>query len=391
MINKILLNLYNSNKELENRGFTFSYSPILMGETGIGKTSMVREFCKSINQECVVLRLSQLDEIGHLLGNPVTSYLVSRNSENIEIESIHLERFLETGYSVVKGPYMTYIPPFWVSQLKEGDILFIDDFGRQMSLFNNAVMDIIYERGNISWKLPKHCMVILSGNPGNGEYQVQEADSAQKRRMIEIPIEFNLKSWSEWAKSVNIENKYIKFIKENTSLVAGWKVSKKETNSLPIAKWSEIFIFLSINKDAEISDLRSTLKFMIGNTDLTTLLLDYVTKRIVLFDVDILLNVKKPLVDIIKEYEEFILDNSDTPKEEIINNTSFKLINELENKYKSNDRDGIKELNTRLYEILKSSIIGEDIKDSITKTILSNTNSDDDAVLDTLTEHMIRV
>ena len=68
-------------------------------------------------------------------------------------------------------------------------------------------MDLLQNGGLATWKLPKGWSIMLTANPGGGDYQVTELDGAQMTRMTHISMEFEEKAWARWALSNNIDER----------------------------------------------------------------------------------------------------------------------------------------------------------------------------------------
>jgi hypothetical protein len=80
-------------------------------------------------------------------------------------------------------------------------------------------MELIQCQEYISWKLPKDWHIFLSTNPDNGIYNVQAMDPAQKSRMANVEIEFDVDCWAEWAEQSNIDGRCINFLLMNPEVI----------------------------------------------------------------------------------------------------------------------------------------------------------------------------
>lgn len=261
-VKQTLHHIYTINNKLEEGNQSFTISPILIGDPGIGKTSIVREFAQEKGIQVVTLRLSQLDDPSQLLGYPYKLYPVrNKYIKDTEGEIVLIpENQLVESSDIVGTPVTKYAAPDFVSKLKEGDILLIDDYNRQIPFFNNAVMEIIYEKGNISWKLPKGCMVILTGNPEDEDYQVNTLDDAQKRRLLYINVDFDIKNWAKYCNSQGISHKYVNFIMSNTLFFK----TKKNQEGFPPSKLTELGLILKYS-DNDINKCLNLVKLYLGD------------------------------------------------------------------------------------------------------------------------------
>lgn len=93
---------------------------------------------------------------------------------------------------------MGYAIPMWLKSLdpNKGTILNLDDFSRTTEAISQAVMEIICRQEYISWKLPANTTIILTENPNNGDYNVNESDEAMASRYMKFDIKFDINSWA---------------------------------------------------------------------------------------------------------------------------------------------------------------------------------------------------
>ena len=73
--------LINNNKRLQDEGKKTS-SVGLEGPAGIGKTAIVEQIAKERGMTFIKLNLSQLEEIGDLIGFPLKQFKIILHSEN---------------------------------------------------------------------------------------------------------------------------------------------------------------------------------------------------------------------------------------------------------------------------------------------------------------------
>lgn len=191
----------------------------IAGDAGLGKTSSILQLGKELGLNVVKLNLSQLEELGDLIGFPIKEFQV-KNSEGktLWITEQEIETASSKGYRVV-GKRMSHAAPEWIQGKGEGGILILDDFTRADHRFMQAVMEICDRQEYISWKLPKNWHVILTTNPDNGDYNVTTLDVAQQTRFISVELKFDEKVWARWAEEVEIDNRCINFMLMNPELV----------------------------------------------------------------------------------------------------------------------------------------------------------------------------
>lgn len=177
--------LLDNNKQLEEEGL----SPIavgLEGEAGLGKTSVIEQVADKRGMTYCKLSLSQLEEVGDLVGYPQKEVLLRRKDKEGNIKSKWYPESMiskvPANIQVTSTTRMSYAPPAWVPREENpnGLILLLDDFSRANPLFMQATMELINTASYISWKLPKNTTVVLTSNPDDGSYSVSSLDTAQK-------------------------------------------------------------------------------------------------------------------------------------------------------------------------------------------------------------------
>jgi nucleoside-triphosphatase THEP1 len=191
----------------------------IAGDAGLGKTSAILQLGKELDLNVVKLNLSQLEELGDLIGFPIKEFQV-KNSEGktLWITEQEIETASSKGYRVV-DKRMAHAAPEWIQGKGDGGVLILDDFTRADHRFMQAVMEICDRQEYISWKLPKNWHVILTTNPDNGDYNVTTLDVAQQTRFISVELKFDEKVWARWAEEVKIDNRCINFMLMNPELV----------------------------------------------------------------------------------------------------------------------------------------------------------------------------
>ena len=255
-INHIITN----NRFLQKEGKN-SVSVEVVGESGIGKTSTIVEMAEENNLNFVKVNLAQIEELGDLVGFPVRQFqmyketIVSQKTNDISytaaqrsaassdlaqlkspitrkvglwVDELAVQEYLKNGYKMSGKNRMSYCPPEWISDKKEGGILLLDDWNRADTRFIQAVMELIDRQTYISWTLPKDWHIILTANPDNGDYMVNSGDSAQKTRYVTANLKFDINVWAQWAEEAGIDTRCINFLLLHPELVT------QETNARSI-------------------------------------------------------------------------------------------------------------------------------------------------------------
>ena len=197
---------------------------------GIGKTSIVRQIAEERGMGFTKIDLHQLDEVGDLVGYPMTEYecqILQRYKDDkgevkikvlpktVWINSKQLEespganmKYRQTGKT-----RMGYAKPAWVPEYNEnGTICLLDDYVRASPQLLQACMDLVLEQKYISWSAPEKTTFVLTNNPDNGEYNVSSLDEAQRSRFLNYEVDFDLNAWMAWAEKAGIDGRCINFV-----------------------------------------------------------------------------------------------------------------------------------------------------------------------------------
>ena len=189
------------------------------GDAGLGKTSALMQLGKEMNMEVVKLNLSQLEELGDLVGFPVKEFQIQNaEGKSTWINESQIPAASAKGYKVV-DKRMSHAAPEWIQGKGEGGFLILDDYTRADQRFMQATMEILGRQEYVSWKLPKNWHVILTTNPDNGDYNVTSLDVAQKTRFISVELKYDSNVWAKWAEKALIDGRCINFMLMNPELV----------------------------------------------------------------------------------------------------------------------------------------------------------------------------
>ena len=235
----------------------------VLGESGIGKTSTVKQIAEEHDLDFVKLNLAQIEELGDLVGFPVREFqmykekVVSLNGKSDAVNygaktaaskdvaqlaknssvtkkigqwvsELAVSDYLNNGYKMTGKNRMSYAAPEWISDKKKGGILLLDDWNRADVRFIQAVMELIDRQTYISWSLPEDWHIVLTANPDNGDYMVNSIDAAQKTRYITANLQFDVNVWARWAEEAGIDTRCINFMLLHPELVT------QETNARAI-------------------------------------------------------------------------------------------------------------------------------------------------------------
>jgi hypothetical protein len=215
-LNQFITHVVNNNKYLQENG-KIPVAVNIEGEAGIGKTTTILQYAKENNLHFVKLSLSQLEELGDLVGFPIKEFEVAKTTEEGKrvakwIPENIMPLYIQQKYVPTGEKRMTHAQPEWIQGKGENGLLILDDYTRADARFMQATMEIIDRQEYVSWKLPKGWTVILTSNPDNGDYQVTSLDEAQKTRFITSYLKFDMDCWARWAEQNDIDTRCINFM-----------------------------------------------------------------------------------------------------------------------------------------------------------------------------------
>ena len=182
------------------------------GVHGIGKTQIVLELAKETNYFVKKLNLAQFELVGDLTGYSVKEFEMCKDNKCVWITENQIPHYITLGWDFTNKTQTKQCPPEWIVDLPERTILYLDDLSRANSLIIQAVMELLDKREFTGWNLPKFCQVVLSTNPDNGEYNVSSLDGAQLTRSLNVSLEWDVQSWSEWSEQNKRDERSINFV-----------------------------------------------------------------------------------------------------------------------------------------------------------------------------------
>ena len=130
----------------------------VLGESGIGKTSTIIELAQENDLHFVKLNLSQIEELGDLVGFPTRQFQMFKEKkvtiphDNLSygsasaaaadvakmktitkkvgtwVNELAVQEYLKNGYQMTGKNRMSYCAPEWIADVKAGGILLLDDW-----------------------------------------------------------------------------------------------------------------------------------------------------------------------------------------------------------------------------------------------------------------------
>ncbi|CAA6800673.1 MAG: MoxR-like ATPases [uncultured Sulfurovum sp.] len=160
--------------------------PYLEGESGIGKTSIIEQYAKAKEMDCIIMGVASLDHI-EFYGRTVSTDIVA-------------------GFNDTKFTVFNKSIPSWVSRILQNDqknretLLFIDELNRAEPQNLQSLMNLILKKefGSDSIQLPDSLFIVAAGNPiDDGDYLVESLDKAMLSRMAIVKVRATLESWKK--------------------------------------------------------------------------------------------------------------------------------------------------------------------------------------------------
>jgi len=241
-IKDFLEHIVANNRFIQEQGLV-PVAQEIVGDSGLGKTSIALQLAKDLGLNCVKLNLAQIEELGDLVGFPVRQFQLIKGGntkakviskvvvvdgkkvvQKIEVpagsgaeetmwaDENAVDEYLKQGWQFTELKRMSYCPPEWIADKKGGGFLILDDWNRADIRFIQAIMELVDRQEYISWKLPKDWHIILTANPDNGDYLVNTIDTAQRTRFVSIVLKWNHDRWAEWAERQEIDTRCINFV-----------------------------------------------------------------------------------------------------------------------------------------------------------------------------------
>jgi len=222
--------------------------PLIVGESGIGKTALAKEIAKKNNWSLIIIdgNLLKEGEIGCL--PTIDSYItINSNGDKIEKKStvyaIH-NKLRQIDEEISKEKTV---------------LLFIDEINRCEHTVQQELMNLILNREINGYNLQETVKILAAMNPSSKygsdfDYQVVDMDAAQENRFVWLYIEPDYMQWLDWAIDVGIEQKVIDFISTFPEYLH--KINKNDIRATP-RSYERISKAYKIYKDKKDSIPRS--------------------------------------------------------------------------------------------------------------------------------------
>lgn len=210
----------------------------VIGHTGIGKTSKMRQFAKRPVEwrgkkydgyGMSSVPIAQFEEMGDLHGLPEKHMLVRRDGKKkgdveerwVPVQVVDDYRQLGWSVDAAAGVRTMYLPPEWVPVEPGPAILNLDDWNRANGRIIKGSMQFFQEYGLMSWKLPPGCHITMTMNPDEQDYFVTSVDPAVLQRIRCATLKFNAKEWAVWATGQKLDQRVVSYVLACPEMVVG--------------------------------------------------------------------------------------------------------------------------------------------------------------------------
>jgi hypothetical protein len=181
--------------------------PLIVGESGIGKTALVRELASEMNAACVSVDANLLKE-GEIGGLPTVETFFSKamgKEERRTVYAVHTK--------------LTEVETIINEGKNDRVLLFIDELNRCEHAVQQELMNIILNREINGYRLDERVLVIAAMNPSNKyleyrqtDYRVVDMDPAQEDRFVWLFMDSDIQSWLEWGTASGIHPDILAFV-----------------------------------------------------------------------------------------------------------------------------------------------------------------------------------
>ncbi len=199
--------------------------PLIVGQSGIGKTALAKELAKVNNWSLIVIDGNLLKE-GEIGGLPtIESYngVDHRGNEVVNKTTVYAvhNKLRAIDEEILKGKTV---------------LLFIDELNRCEHAVQQELMNLILNREINGYKLNEDVKILAAMNPSSKygsdfDYQVVDMDSAQENRFVWLNMDPDYIQWLDWAIDAGIEQKVIDFISTFPEYLH--KINEDDINATP--------------------------------------------------------------------------------------------------------------------------------------------------------------
>ena len=125
-----LKHIVKNNQHIQNEG-KVPVAVNIEGDAGLGKTSAIIQLAEELKMDVVKLNLSQIEELGDLVGFPYKEFLMQREDGKQQwVQESLMVTYIKNKYRPMNQSRMSHAAPEWIQGKAEGGFLVLDDYTR---------------------------------------------------------------------------------------------------------------------------------------------------------------------------------------------------------------------------------------------------------------------
>lgn len=216
-------------------------SPMLWGEAGVGKTSIVKQLAYDLGYNFIYLTLAAVEDNSDLIGllSPVKD---------------------ESGNDVC----VRHLRPDWFPTTPK-NIIFIDEASRMPKSVIQSMLTFILDKKLHTHYLPADSHIILAANPPSDDYVTGDfSDKALVSRLCHIALEPSKEEFLEYCATAGKSDDVISFLQENSEMIEVTGIASYVPEIKPNRRaWADfVSPFLSTNPPQDL--IFETVKGLVG-------------------------------------------------------------------------------------------------------------------------------
>ena len=243
-------NAYKAITEVLKAGLT----PLLLGQPGIGKSTIMKKVAKDFNLELIDLRLAQCEPTD-VLGFP------NLNRDTNRASYMPMDTFPLKGDEVPKG--------------KNGWLLFLDELPNASTAVQVAAYRLILDREVGQHPLHEAVYIVAAGNREQDDCFVEPMPSALKSRMVHLELEMNPGEWLDYAIKEGYDYRVTSYIGFNKHHLHSDYVDSEEPTYASPRTWEFVSKLIKGKTDISNPIMRQILNGTVSSP-VTTEFLNYV-------------------------------------------------------------------------------------------------------------------
>lgn len=218
------------------------YTLCLVGETGIGKTPIIHQWCKKRG-----------------------GFMRAFNLGHVTPEEISMSMFNED------GTQYDFVPPSWLLELNDQaektglGVLFWDEFNRGEKSLVNSFFTLADERRIHNFHLHPNVLIVAAMNPSGGTYMVNKAenDHAIRKRLNLVYVTHDLAGWLRHGQEAGFHPLVLDFVRARSALFYDTAARDAGKAFTCPSNWEKVSTTLKAAKKQGVPHTSSALRMLI--------------------------------------------------------------------------------------------------------------------------------